>query len=55
MTNNKIKKMILDLMEHLDYDMWKNYTPHTSELSKEEIDAEMGELVAIVKKHLEKK
>lgn len=55
MTKAKIKNMLLALMEYLDYDMWKNYIPHTSELSKEEIDAEMDELVAIVRKHLEKK
>lgn len=53
MTKIQIKKMLLEVISHLDYDMSKDFVKETSEdweSAKEELD----NLVKVVQRHLKK-
>lgn len=54
MTRQQIKKMIMDLLAHVDYDLAKSYDPKTAE-EPEYAKEEMEKLIDIAKKHLKKK
>jgi len=53
MTDERIKEMILDIVEEIDYDIWKlDYNWETAECSPKEIDDNIAALVKIVRRHL---
>ena len=52
MTDKEIQKMILELIEIVDYDIYKSFLPEYSELTKEDINQQLEELVNVVKKHI---
>jgi hypothetical protein len=53
MTKAKIKAMILEIIEHLDYDSYKNFLPDCSE-DFESASELMEELIEVAQKHLPK-
>jgi hypothetical protein len=48
LSDHKIEEMILKLIEHIDYDIYKEFALHNNE----ETEEEMKELMMIVKKYL---
>lgn len=53
MTKKQIKEMILDLLQHVDYDLYKGFLKESSEdweTAKEELD----NLIKIAQKHINK-
>ena len=51
MKSDKIKKMILEIIERLDYDTYKSFLPECSE-DPDGIDERLDELVKIVEKYV---
>lgn len=51
-SDEQLEKMILDLVQELDYDYYKSFLPECSE-EPEEIPNRMASLVAIARKHLD--
>ncbi len=52
MTDEQIKAMILEVIQEVDYDTYKNFLPECSE-DPEYAEEEMTTLIDIVKKHLD--
>lgn len=52
MTNEQIEKMLLQVINELDYDLYKFFDPELSE-DPEESEELMERLVEIVKKHID--
>lgn len=48
----KIKKMVLELINELDYDLYKEFLPECSSLSEEEINNNLDTLIDIVRKYV---
>lgn len=53
LTDKQIRKMILNLIEEIDYDIWKSFDPKLSE-DPDDIEDKMNNLIIIAKKHLDK-
>jgi hypothetical protein len=51
MTRKTARKLILALIQELDYDLYKHFLPECSEISEEEIEEELETLIDIVKKY----
>ena len=51
MDKEKIKKMLMDVLETVDYDIAKDYDIETAE-EPELVEANMDELVRIVERHM---
>lgn len=53
MSDDQVKAMILEVIENVDYDIYKSFLPECSE-DPEESEEEMEKLIAVCRKHLEK-
>ena len=53
MNKTQIKKMILEVLEMVDYDVYKSFLKDSSE-DWESAKEEMEQLISIVEKHLKK-
>lgn len=51
MNDDEIKMMILNIVQEIDYDIYKDFMPECSE-DPDGIEERMESLVEIVKKHL---
>lgn len=45
--------MILEIVKHLDYDHYKSFLPECSELSEEEIEFQLNELIDIAEDYID--
>lgn len=52
MTDKKIKKMLSDIIDYVDYDIWKAYFKPSEDEHEDASDADLKQLIEIVKKHL---
>ncbi len=53
MTDDQIRAMLADVVNHVDYDIYKSiFVPQCREDSDEEVEAQIDELVKIVRTHL---
>ena len=53
MTDEQIKTMLEEIIEYVDYDLYKSYfVPECWECSPEEAKKEINALVAIARKHM---
>ena len=50
-SDKALKKMILEMIKEVDYDIWKSYHPKLSE-DPDEAQRGLGDLLKLVKKHL---
>lgn len=53
MTRKEIKKMLLEIIAQLDYDIYKSFLRSSSE-DWEEAKEEMNQLIKIAKKHIKR-
>jgi len=53
MNKVQMQDMVLAILMHADYDLWKSYNEETSE-DPECVEENMNELIEIVQKHLKK-
>lgn len=53
MEDEQIRAMLSDLVNHIDYDIYKSlFVPECREDSDEEVEAQIDELVKIVRTHM---
>jgi hypothetical protein len=51
MSETKMRKMLLEIVKEVDYDIWKNYIPETAE-EPELAEERLNDLVSITKKYI---
>ena len=51
MKKEEMRRMILEIIKEVDYDIWKGFVPEYSDLSEEEIDDRMNSLFKILKRY----
>ena len=51
MKKEEMKKMILEIVNELDYDIWKSLVPEYSELEEDQINDRINSMIKIVKKY----